>query len=78
MRQLQSKNAKDPTLVREFQLGLRAAFVREASGGQVAKVFAKYLQTGERKLFEERAPPPEGAVRGGPLGFFLAKKKLGD
>lgn len=66
----------NPVLVRDFQHHFRAALV-DVSGSTIAEVFSKYLETGERKLaFEPRAEPKEGAVRGGPLGFFLAKKKL--
>ncbi|MCK6548889.1 hypothetical protein L6R52_23800 [Myxococcota bacterium] len=67
----------DPELVREFQHNLRAALV-DASGGVVTKVIAKYLEAGAPARFEPRAEPREGAVKGGPLGFFLAKKKLGE
>lgn len=75
LRAYYEQNPLNKELVREFRLGLRTALVREGSGG-LAAAFTKYLQSGGRQLFEPRTAPREGAVKGGPLGFFMARKKL--
>lgn len=69
-------NPLPPALVLGFRQGLREAYVRGSLTSEVAEAFEKYLSSGTRPGFEARAEPADGAVRGGPLGFFLARKKL--
>jgi hypothetical protein len=67
----------DRELSMELARGLREMTLLGA-GDDLAQTFARF--SGTAFPAERRAPgspPPQGAVRAGPLGYFLAQKKLG-
>lgn len=68
--------ALPPSLIAPVRQRLREALWSKDHGG-LAKGFERFLER-RTKVADPQAPGPEGSVRGGPLGYFLAKKQLGE
>ncbi|MCC7381142.1 MAG: hypothetical protein IT384_04895 [Deltaproteobacteria bacterium] len=75
-----AKNPLNPELVFEFRRGLREE-VGGSSHEDLGRRITRALGTGQppgaiTAMLERRAPPPAGAVRGGPLARFAADSLL--